>query len=98
MSEMEANLELRSLLRVCTIYSYKDWGDMDKILWKGIPINDIDKFCKDHNTTMINYIAKRRIHNPYFNKIKTEIIRGRMPEIFFDNLRHSDGFIYTKVK
>ena len=68
---------------------------MEIFYFKGNPILNIEKFCKKHNTKMIRYKAKREIPNIITGKVETEIQEGKMPEIFFDTLRMTDGWYYT---
>ena len=70
---------------------------MDAFYFKGKPILDIEKFCKEHQTKLIEYKAERRIPNIFSGKIEKETKKGKMPEIFFDTLRMTNGWYYTKL-
>ena len=70
---------------------------MEQFRWKGKLIKDIDKFCKDHNTKMIKYKGEREVPSMFSGKMVKEVQEGEMPEMFFDNLRMTNGWYYNKL-
>lgn len=70
---------------------------MNYFQWNGQPIEDIKKWCEENNTKMIKYKASRKVPNPYSGKIEEESREGEMPELFFQQLRMSDGWMYEVI-
>lgn len=65
--------------------------------YKGEPILDIEAFCKEHNTKMVGFKRKRR-EVPLMGGASYWVEEnGTMPEMFFDNMRMTDGWIYEKT-
>ena len=65
--------------------------------WNGKPITDIKAFCKEHNTKMVRYIAKRDVLNPLTCRLEHEEYKGEMPQSFFENLRMTEGWNFCEI-
>jgi hypothetical protein len=65
--------------------------------WKGKPIKDLKKFCKQHKTKMVKYKKEWEEISLFGGKPIKMIECGEMPKIFWDNLRWTERSIYTLV-
>jgi len=65
--------------------------------YNGEQITDMQVFCKEHNTKMVRYIAQRDVLNPFTCRLEYEEYKGEMPQIFFENLRVTDGWNFCEI-
>ncbi len=64
--------------------------------WKGVPIRNIRFWAKERGEKMVSYRAHRKRPNFLGAAMVTEEYFGEMPELFFNNLRMDNGWIYSR--
>ena len=66
--------------------------------YRGKPISDIKKWCKDRGERLVKYRASRNVPNIFSGKIDKEEKFGEMPESFWNTLWMGDGWHYEEIK
>lgn len=66
-------------------------------MWRGEPIKDIRKFCKERKCDMVRYKAKKRTPNIFNGKIDIEEKISEMPSLFFDSMRMTADCYYIEI-
>lgn len=68
--------------------------------WDGkvIPPEEMEQWCKDHNTKLVKVRYTKTTPNIFSGKIDTHEKIIEMPEIFLNNMRFSSDERYEVVK
>ncbi len=69
---------------------------MKQFMWRGEPIKDIHKWCRDNDTVMVKCKRVRKYADIFSGEIKTETTYEEMPELFYNSLCMTPGagFVY----